>query len=75
MKKLDKKQLAARIARDLPDGAAVNEFVMSVGPRHIRAIIREKQEAQQLYREARPMRRGPLSERLAPETVAPSRPA
>ena len=37
----------------LPDNAAVNEFVMTIGDRHIRGIIRERQEAEKIYREAR----------------------
>jgi Ca-activated chloride channel family protein len=37
----------------LPDNAAVNEFLMTVGDRRIRGIIRERQEAQRIYAEAR----------------------
>ena len=37
----------------LPHNAAVNEFVMTIGDRQIRGIIREKEEAQQIYAEAR----------------------
>ncbi|HSP99022.1 MAG TPA: VIT domain-containing protein [Candidatus Dormibacteraeota bacterium] len=37
----------------LPQDAAVSEFVMTVGDRHIRGIIRERQQAEQLYAEAR----------------------
>ena len=37
----------------LPANAAVNEFVMTVGERKIRGIIRERQEAQRIYQEAR----------------------
>jgi Ca-activated chloride channel family protein len=37
----------------LPGNAAINEFVMTVGERRIRGIIRERQEAEQLYNEAR----------------------
>ena len=37
----------------LPQNAAVNEFVMTVGDRKIRGIIRERQEAEKIYREAR----------------------
>jgi Ca-activated chloride channel family protein len=37
----------------LPQNAAVNEFVMVVGERRIRGIIRERQEAEQIYAEAR----------------------
>ena len=37
----------------LPQNAAVNEFVMTIGDRHIRGIIREREEAEQIYAEAR----------------------
>ena len=37
----------------LPQNAAVNEFVMTVGQRRIRGIIRERREAERIYREAR----------------------
>ncbi|MBX3387472.1 MAG: VWA domain-containing protein [Phycisphaeraceae bacterium] len=37
----------------LPDDAAVNGFVMTIGTRTIRAVIREREEAQRLYQEAR----------------------
>jgi len=37
----------------LPENAAVNEFVMTIGERKIRGIIREKEEAQKIYNEAR----------------------
>ncbi len=37
----------------LPDNAAVNEFVMTVGDRKIRGIIREREQAEQIYSEAR----------------------
>jgi Ca-activated chloride channel family protein len=33
----------------LPQNAAVNEFVMTIGDRKIRGIIREREEAQQIY--------------------------
>ena len=33
----------------LPHSAAINEFVMSVGDRKIRGIVREKKEAQKVY--------------------------
>lgn len=36
----------------LPDDAAVSEFVMTIGPRRIRGIIRERAEAERFYREA-----------------------
>ncbi len=37
----------------LPDNAAVSEFVMTIGDRHIRGIIRERAEAEKVYYEAR----------------------
>src|SRR5690606_7445069 len=37
----------------LPEKAAVREFVMTIGERRIRGILREKQEAEQIYQDAR----------------------
>ena len=37
----------------LPHNAAVNEFVMTVGERKVRGIIREREEAQKIYAEAK----------------------
>ena len=37
----------------LPQKAAVSEFVMSIGERRIRGILREREEAEALYAEAR----------------------
>jgi Ca-activated chloride channel family protein len=37
----------------LPQNAAVNEFIMIIGERKIRGIIRERQEAERIYQEAR----------------------
>jgi len=37
----------------LPDNAAVSEFVMTVGERKIRGIIREREEAEKIYNDAR----------------------
>src|SRR5260221_9358774 len=37
----------------LPHDAAVSEFVMTIGERHIRGIIRERNEAEALYKEAK----------------------
>ena len=37
----------------LPQNAAINEFVMTVGERRIRGIIRERQEAERVYKQAR----------------------
>ncbi len=37
----------------LPQNAAVNGFVMTIGDRRIRGIIRQRQEAEQIYAEAK----------------------
>lgn len=37
----------------LPHNAAVNEFIMTIGERRIRGIIRERQEAERVYQEAK----------------------
>lgn len=37
----------------LPENAAINEFIMTIGERKIRGIIRERAEAEEIYREAR----------------------
>jgi len=37
----------------LPENAAVSEFVMTIGERHIRGIIREREEAERVYAEAK----------------------
>jgi Ca-activated chloride channel family protein len=37
----------------LLQNAAINEFIMTIGERHIRGIIRERKEAEQIYQEAR----------------------
>ena len=37
----------------LPQNAAINEFVMIIGKRRIRGIIRERKEAEEIYRQAR----------------------
>jgi hypothetical protein len=37
----------------LPEKAAVSEFVMTIGDRRIRGILRAKEEAQQIYTQAR----------------------
>ncbi len=37
----------------LPQNAAINEFVMIIGKRKIRGIIRERAEAERIYQEAR----------------------
>jgi Ca-activated chloride channel family protein len=37
----------------LPHNAAVNEFIMTIGERRIRGIIRERKEAEEIYQEAK----------------------
>jgi len=37
----------------LPHNAAVNEFVMTIGERRIRGIIRERTEAEKIYLDAK----------------------
>ena len=37
----------------LPHNASVNEFIMTIGERRIRGIIRERKEAEQIYAEAK----------------------
>src|SRR5262249_33191084 len=37
----------------LPHNAAVNEFIMTIGDRRIRGIIRERKEAEQIYQSAK----------------------
>ncbi len=37
----------------LPENAGVSEFVMTIGERHIRGIIRERSEAERIYAQAR----------------------
>ncbi|MEI8195405.1 MAG: VIT domain-containing protein [Phycisphaerae bacterium] len=37
----------------LPHDAGINEFVMTVGDRHIRGLIRERGEAEKIYKEAK----------------------
>ena len=37
----------------LPDDAAVNDFVMTIGSRSIRGVIREREQAEQMYTQAR----------------------
>ena len=37
----------------LPDNAAVNEFIMTLGERRIRGIIREREDAEKIYQEAK----------------------
>src|SRR5262245_55731540 len=49
----------------LPESAAVNEFIMTIGDRHIRGIIREREEAEAIYMEAR--RQGYTASKLTQE--------
>ena len=37
----------------LPQNAAINEFIMTIGDRRIRGIIRERKEAERIYQQAR----------------------
>jgi Ca-activated chloride channel family protein len=37
----------------LPHNAAINEFIMTIGERRIRGVIRERKEAEQIYQEAK----------------------
>jgi Ca-activated chloride channel family protein len=37
----------------LPHNAAINEFIMTIGERRIRGIIRERQEAEEIYQAAK----------------------
>ncbi|MHC4355536.1 MAG: VIT domain-containing protein [Planctomycetota bacterium] len=37
----------------LPQNAAINEFIMTVGERRIRGIIRERKQAERIYQQAR----------------------
>ncbi len=49
----------------LPQNAAVNEFIMVIGTRKIRGIIREREEAERIYVEAR--RQGHVASLLTQE--------
>jgi len=49
----------------LPHDASVNEFVMTIGKRKIRGIIRERHEAEEIYNEAR--KRGHVASLLTQE--------
>jgi Ca-activated chloride channel family protein len=46
-------KIEARYVFPLPQNAAVNEFVMTVGERRIRGLIRERQQAEAIYEAAR----------------------
>ncbi len=45
--------IEAAYAFPLPDDAAVSDFVMTIGTRQIRGIVREKEEAKQIYTAAK----------------------
>ena len=49
----------------LPENAAVNEFVMTIGERRIRGIIRERAEAEEIYQAAK--RQGHVASLLTQE--------
>ncbi|MHC4328521.1 MAG: VIT domain-containing protein [Planctomycetota bacterium] len=49
----------------LPQNAAINEFIMTIGKRRIRGIIRERKEAERIYQEAR--RQGHVASLLTQE--------
>lgn len=49
----------------LPEDAAVSEFAMTIGDRRIRGIIREREEAERVYQEAR--RQGHVASLLTQE--------
>jgi len=46
-------KIEAKYVFPLPQNAAINEFIMTVGERKIRGIIREREEAERIYEEAR----------------------
>jgi len=46
-------KIEAKYVFPLPQNAAINEFIMTVGERRIRGIIRERAEAERIYEEAR----------------------
>ncbi len=50
---LNREPAEATYTFPLPANAAVCDFVMSIGTRHIRGVIRPRREAEQIYREAR----------------------
>ncbi|MBC8468271.1 MAG: VWA domain-containing protein [Planctomycetes bacterium] len=47
------KKIEAVYVFPLPQNAAVNEFIMIIGKRRIRGIIRDRKEAEEIYRQAR----------------------
>lgn len=48
-----KEKIEAVFMFPLPESAAVGEFVMTIGSRRIRGIVRDRDEAQKIYEEAR----------------------
>ncbi len=46
-------KIEAKYVFPLPQNAGINEFIMRVGERTIRGIIREREEAERIYEEAR----------------------
>ncbi|MBS3763922.1 MAG: VWA domain-containing protein [Planctomycetes bacterium] len=46
-------KIEAKYVFPLPQNSAVNEFIMVIGDRRIRGIIREREEAEKIYHEAR----------------------
>lgn len=46
-------KIEAKYVFPLPQDAAVNEFIMIIGERRIRGIIRERAEAEEIYRHAK----------------------
>lgn len=48
-----KEKIEAVYVFPLPHDAGISEFVMTVGDRHIRGLIREREEAEKIYQEAK----------------------
>jgi Ca-activated chloride channel family protein len=46
-------KIEAKYVFPLPHHAAVNEFIMTIGERRIRGIIRERKEAEEIYQQAK----------------------
>lgn len=46
-------KIEAKYVFPLPQNAAINEFIMTIGDRRIRGIIREREEAVRIYEEAK----------------------
>jgi len=58
-------KIEAVYAFPLPQNAAINEFIMTIGERRIRGIIREREEAEEIYQQAR--RQGHVASLLTQE--------